>query len=39
MTTEGKEKLREEIRILINDRYPENRVAEVFIIDRSAALT
>jgi len=33
MTTDGKEKLREEIRVLINDRYPENRVAEVFIID------
>jgi flagellar FliL protein len=31
MTAEGKEALREEIRVLINERYPQNRVAEVFI--------
>jgi flagellar FliL protein len=33
MTTEGKETMREEIRMLVNDRYLDNRVAEVFITD------
>ena len=33
MTPTGKENLREEIRVLINDRLPKNRVAEVFIVD------
>jgi len=33
MTTEGKENLREEIRVLVNERYTQNRVAEVFIVD------
>jgi flagellar FliL protein len=33
MTTEGKDSLREEIRVLVNERYPKNRVAEVFIVD------
>jgi len=33
MTSEGKDILREEIRVIINDRLPKNRVAEVFIVD------
>jgi len=33
MTSSGKENLREEIRVIINDRLPKNRVAEVFIVD------
>jgi len=33
MTPEGKDNLREEIRVLINERFPQNRVAEVFIVD------
>ena len=33
MTTEGKEALREEIRHIVNERYPQNRVAEVYIVD------
>lgn len=33
MSTDGKENLREEIRVIINDRLPKNRVAEVFIVD------
>ena len=32
MTAEGKDTLREEIRVIVNDRYPKNRVAEVYII-------
>jgi len=33
MSTDGKDNLREEIRVLVNERYPQNRVAEVFIVD------
>jgi len=33
MSPDGKESLREEIRVIINDRLPKNRVAEVFIVD------
>ena len=33
MTPGGKDALREEIRVIINDRLPKNRVAEVFITD------
>ena len=33
MTADGKESLCEEIRVLVNERYPKNRVAEVFIVD------
>ena len=32
-STEGKEALREEIRVIVNERYPQNRVAEVFITE------
>jgi len=32
-TAEGKETLREEIRVTINERLPKNRIAEVFIVD------
>ena len=33
MTADGKENLREEIRVIVNERIPKNRVAEVFIVD------
>ena len=33
ITTEGKEILCEEIRVLVNERYTQNRVAEVLLVD------
>ncbi|MDR0311626.1 MAG: flagellar basal body-associated FliL family protein [Acidobacteriota bacterium] len=33
ITAEGKEALREEIRVLVNERLPKNRVSEVYIVD------
>jgi flagellar FliL protein len=33
MTNEGKEILCEEMRLLVNERIPKNRVAKVFIVD------
>ena len=32
-SSEGKEALREEIRVIVNERYPQNRVAEVYITE------
>lgn len=33
ITNEGKDALKEEIRVLVNERLPKNRVSEVFIVD------